>query len=219
MLDAFRRGESAALTQVYRAYSGAVARYLARSFGVRGAGSGAGRVRLSALDLEDAHQETFVRAFSDRLRQGYDGLRPYEGFLCVIARSTAIDVLRSKGKVAHGAVAIEDEGSAMMGVETHSPEEQSLEAELKRVVRVFLDTLDPQLRRLAELRFADGQPQETCAEQLGLTRSEVRTREKRVREAFAEHLSAVGWGGGGLDVTAAAVLLLVALAGGWHVVA
>jgi RNA polymerase sigma-70 factor (ECF subfamily) len=213
VLDAFRRGEPEALTRVYRAYAGPVARYLARSFSVRGHGTGSTGIRLSALDLEDAHQETFVRAFSERLRKSYDGLRPYEGFLCVIARSTAIDLLRSKGKVAHDSVAIEDEGSPMMGVEKRSPEEQTLEAELKRVVRTFLETLDPQLRQLAELRFAEGQAQESCAETLGLTRSEVRTREKRVREAFAAHLAAVGWGGGSVSVSAA-TLLLATFAGG-----
>lgn len=218
MLDAFRRGDPVALTRVYRAYSAGVARFLARSFSIRATGS-TSAIRLTALDLEDAHQETFVRAFSDRLRLGYDGIRPYEAYLCVIARSTAIDVLRSKGKVSRDSVAIDDEGAPVMGVDTHSPEEQSLGAELKQVVRAFLDTLDPQMRQLAELRFAEGEAQEACATKLGLTRSEVRTRENRIREAFAVHLAGVGWDRTRLDATAAAVLLILALGGTLHVLA
>jgi RNA polymerase sigma-70 factor (ECF subfamily) len=183
-----------------------VARYLARAFSVRSAD---GRHRLTALDLEDAHQETFVRAFADRQRSTYDGLRPFEGYLFTIARSAAIDVLRRHGKVARESVAVEDPADPALGVDELSPEERTLKAELQQVVRAFLATLVPEERQLAELRFAEGLSQEQAAARLSLTRSEVRTREKRVREALAAHLSRTGWPAG-------LVAALLAALGGPH---
>ncbi len=194
MLDAFRRGETQALTRVYRGYAERVARHLARSFSVRSSNT-MSRIRLTTLDLEDAHQETFVRAFREHNRLAYDGLRPYEVFLFTIARSAAIDLLRSKGKVAHNAVAVDDEEARTLELPTDgpSPEEQTLSAELRTIVQAFLNTLDPRARKLAVARFVEGKSQEIAAAELGFTRSEVRTREKHLRENFAKHLAQVGW--------------------------
>lgn len=193
VLEAFRRGDTSVLTQVYRSYSPEVLRYLSRKFAVGGEG-GTRTVALSALDLDAAHQETFVRAFRPNMRQAYDGVRPYLGFLLTVARSTAIDLMRASGRVAREAVAMDDAPELThLPTESRSPEEEALGAEVRTLVRAFLDALPEEGRALAQLRFVEGLSQESAAERLQLTRGEVRVRERRLREQFTGHLQASGW--------------------------
>ena len=82
---------------MYRHYAAPLHRYLARTFQVRAGGAATAAtstVRLGVLDLEDAHQEAFMRAFAERQRLSYDGLRPFLGYLCVMGRSAAVDCHR-----------------------------------------------------------------------------------------------------------------------------
>lgn len=193
VLEAFRRGDSSVLTQVYRAYSPEVLRYLSRRFAVRSE-TGTRSVALTPLDLDAAHQETFVRAFRPNMRQAYDGVRPYLGFLLTVARSTAIDLMRASGRVAREAVPLDDTPElTQLPTEGRSPEEEALGAEVRTLVRRFLDALPEEGRSLAQLRFMEGLSQESAAEQLQLTRGEVRVRERKLRLQFAEHLKGSGW--------------------------
>lgn len=193
LLDAFRRGEEAALTKVYLTYTDEVARSLATRVGVR-LDSGLQQARLSPLDLEAAHQETFVRAFRPAARMAYDGLRPYLPYLLRIAHSTAIDLLRSAGKLSREAIPLEEAPEHLhLHAQAPSPEQDVLEVELREVVRHFLERLPPGDRELARLRFIDGLSQEMAAAGLALTRSEVRTRERHIRMAFERHLRQSGW--------------------------
>jgi RNA polymerase sigma-70 factor (ECF subfamily) len=217
LLDAFRRGERSALTRVYRAYSPRVLSYLSRGFRVRSE-SGAGSARVGPLDLDAAHQETFVRAFSERVRQAYDGLRPYEGFLLAIARSAAVDTLRAAGKLSRNAVSLEDAPELQsLAAEHASPEDSALEAETRALVTGFLSRLSPDERRFADLRFVERMSQEQAGAALGLSRQEARTRETRLKRALAEFLAKEGWmeprspGSGSGSGRALAVLLVLAL--------
>jgi len=197
LLDAFRRGDRAALTRVYRAYSPRVLAYLSRGFRVRSdVGQGTGRV--GPLDLDAAHQETFVRAFSERVRQAYDGLRPYDGFLFAIARTAAVDTLRAAGKLARSAVSLDDAPELQsLAAEHASPEDSALESEMRALVAQFLSRLSPEERRFADLRFVERESQEQAGAALGLSRQEARTREARLKRALAEFLAAEGWMDGG----------------------
>lgn len=193
ILEAFRRGDPAVLTRVYRTYSPEVVRYLARRFNVR-TGEQAYRVGLSVLDLDAVHQETFVRAFRPPMRQAYDGVRPYLGFLLTVARSTAIDLMRASGRIAREAVPIEDAPELQrLQSEGPNPEQDTLDDEARTLVRRFLEQLPQEARELARLRFMEGLSQEAVAEQLGLTRGEVRVRERHLRAHFTVYLKASGW--------------------------
>jgi len=186
LLDAFRRGEEPALARVYDFYSDDVARFLASR-----ASSGMG---LRALDVEAAHQETFVRAFRAEHRSAYDGLRPYRPYLLAIARSAAVSLLRSAGKVARESVGLQDAPAVpAMAAEAPTPEEEAMSAEVKRLVGSFLDQLGEGERALARLRFMDGASQEKAASELRLSRQQVRTVESKVRRAFTRFLDAAGW--------------------------
>ncbi|QRO02872.1 sigma-70 family RNA polymerase sigma factor [Archangium violaceum] len=193
VLRAFREGDRATLTRVYRAYSPEVVRYLARRFQVRST-AGVDSVTLGALDLDAAHQETFVRAFRPAMRQAYDGVRPYLGFLLTIARSTALDLLRASGRVAREAVPLDDIPELnQVPAGDSGPEERALESEVRTLVREFLDGLPEVTRELARLRFMEGLSQEVAAERLHLTRGEVRVRERHLRTRFTEYLRVRGW--------------------------
>lgn len=194
VLESFRRGDAPVLTQVYRAYSPEVLRYLARRFAVGTDGGGTRTVTLSALDLDAAHQETFVRAFRPNMRQAYDGVRPYLGFLLTVARSTAIDLMRASGRVSREAVSLDEAPElSQLPNEGRSPEEEALGSEVRALVRRFLDAQSEEGRSLAQLRFVDGLSQEVAAERLQLTRGEVRVRERRLRTQFTEYLTSSGW--------------------------
>lgn len=190
LLMGFRRGDEGALTRVYDAYSDSVARYLAA-----GAFLGrSGRMNVSPLDLEAAHQETFIRAFRPQARNAYDGLRPYGPYLLTIARSAAITLLRANGKLAREALPLEATPELMLlPSELPGPEEQAMHAEVRTVVGSFLSKLAQGDREFAQVRFVDGLSQEGAALELQLTRAEVRTREGRLRKALTRFLSASGW--------------------------
>jgi RNA polymerase sigma-70 factor (ECF subfamily) len=193
LLAGFRRGDRDALTRVYRAYSPRVLRYLSSGFHVR-IDLTARIARVGPLDLEAAHQETFLRVFSESARLAYDGLRPFEGFLLAIARSAAVDILRSAGKLSRSSIPLEDVPElGALASELASPEDAALEAELRALVGRFLSGLLPTERHFAELRFVERLSQERAGAELGLTRQEVRTREVRLKRALLEYLEAEGW--------------------------
>jgi RNA polymerase sigma-70 factor (ECF subfamily) len=184
LLEAFRRGERRALEQVYARYAPQVADYLARQFPTRS----------GPVDLEAALQETFVRAFRSESRLAYDGRRPYAGFLFALARACAIDVFRSAGKVAHQSVPLETTPETLVAASPErTPEEHALAHEVKDLVGRFLDACTDEERALARARFVEGLSQQAAAEQLGLSRGEVRHREQRLRQAFTRHISRSGW--------------------------
>jgi RNA polymerase sigma-70 factor (ECF subfamily) len=186
LLEAFRLGEEPALARVYDFYSDDVARFLASR-----AASG---MALRALDVESAHQETFVRAFRPESRRAYDGLRPYRPYLLTIARSAGVSLLRASGRVARESVRLEEAPSvSAMPSEAPTPEEELMRSEVRRLVGTFLDQLADGERALARLRFMDGASQEAAASELRLSRQQVRTVESRVRRAFTRFLDAAGW--------------------------
>jgi RNA polymerase sigma-70 factor (ECF subfamily) len=202
LLDAFRRGDEVALTRVYLHYSDEVARFLARDPALKGSresaggapGVPSGRASLRPVDLQAAHQEAFIRAFQPRLRLGYDGIRPFLPLLLTVARCAAIDLLRADGKLSRESVSFEQTPQLTeLPLDAPGPERDALDSEFQRLVAGFLGDRSEQERRLVRLRFVEDVAQEDAAARLELTRSELRTRERRLREAFARYLQDRGW--------------------------
>jgi RNA polymerase sigma-70 factor, ECF subfamily len=193
LLVSFRAGDRGALERVYRFYSPEVARWLAAGGVVSGEGVRS-RLRLTAVELQEVHQDTFVRAFRLDARLAYDGLRPFGAWLRVVARSAAIDALRRRQRDVATWMSLdeltEDETPAHTD---RSPEDHVLQDELRRRVRAFLDSLSPELRALAERRFVDGISQQDAGAGLGLSRQQIRSRERHLKHAFVAHLARTGW--------------------------
>src|SRR5262245_33995403 len=123
LLEGFRAGDRAALTEVYRHYAPGVAELLRHGF----AFGSAGEMRVfrgyrSSFDLENALQEVFARAFQESALLRYDGLRPYVNYIYAIARNYVIDQLRRRELLVIDAVGEQETPVAAV-------QEESLEAD------------------------------------------------------------------------------------------
>lgn len=186
-MQCFREGDPETLGQVYRAHVEVLARAL-RAMAWRGRGFSQMK---GALELENTVLETFARAFEPRARVAYDGVRPYGHFLVGIARNVLLEQARRR-EVSVGLEPFEELGEV--------PEEgeglaQMLEdREVEGLLASFKEGLSSEERRLFELRFGeDGLAQEGAAEQLGLTRIQVRRRELGLKTRLLEFLQARGY--------------------------
>lgn len=185
LLDAFRKGERDALQQVYRAHVAKVQQVI-----TYGCNTGSGRVPgVGRERCEDLVQEVFVKAFAERARQAYDGLRPYEPYLLQIARNLLVDRARRSGREL---LATDDAEQ-----EPLSPLETSLERQmhfgrLREATVAFLASLSDEEQRFVELRFVQELSQYEVSSAMGLTRRRVRTLEKRAQEGLAAYLEQQG---------------------------
>jgi hypothetical protein len=83
------------MEQVYWAYAARIAAIIRRGFNVKNEQRVPG---VRGEQLEDLVQEVFTKAFSERARLAYDGLRDYGPFLFTIARNVVIDWARKNGR-------------------------------------------------------------------------------------------------------------------------
>jgi RNA polymerase sigma factor (sigma-70 family) len=194
LLRRFRAGDRHALEVVYRHFVRDVWALLRMGFA-----SAAPAARVPGISdraqLADAVQEVFVRAFGERGRLGYDGLRPYRPYLLRIARNVRIDQLRAAGRE----VLLGDPASAAAPsldfdalVETNAalPElgESHDRQELQAATRAYVATLDAEAQRYVQLRFVEELPQLEVAARMAVGRARVRTLESRVLRGLRKAL-------------------------------
>jgi RNA polymerase sigma-70 factor (ECF subfamily) len=191
-LRRFREGAPEVLGEVYRAHAEPLARAL-RAVAFRGRGFAHLQ---GALEVENTVLETFARAFEPRTRLAYDGIRPYAQFLMGIARNVVLEQSRTREVVA--GLGPQDEGSTLnweLGVqgEGGSLEQQLEDQEVEGLLRNFKEGLSREERQLFELRFTEGLAQESAAERVGLTRIQVRRREKSLKQRLLDYLQTHGY--------------------------
>lgn len=230
LLDGFRRGDRAALLAVYRHYVADVTRFLSRGFTFTSRGRPcAFRGFRGGYEVEAAVQEVFRRAFEERARLAYDGLNPYRPYLLRIARNLVINDLKAKQPILFRyrqgrPVVLEAPSEAELAIErtpvAERAQDELLEAqEVQRLVDDFKAGLEARARGVFEQRFERGLSAEKAGAALGLTRSQVRTTEEKVRARFLAHMQDSGYlehyarrgGAGGAAGAAAAIALLL----GW----
>lgn len=201
-LRRFRDGAPEVLSEVFRAHAERLARMLrAAAF----QGRGFAHLR-GALEVENAVLETFARAFEPRARLAYDGVRPYAAFLMGIARNVVLEQARSRevavGLEPAGDAAALDWDSGMVG-EGGDLAQELEDREVEALLRDFKEGLTPEERQLFDLRFTEGLAQESAAEKVGLTRIQVRRREKGLKQrllgflqerGYLQGIEARGWG-------------------------
>jgi RNA polymerase sigma-70 factor (ECF subfamily) len=202
-LRRFRDGAPEVLGEVYRAHAEPLARAL-RAVAFRGRGFAHLQ---GALEVENTVLETFARAFEPRTRLAYDGVRPYGQFLMGIARNVVLEESRSREVVA--GLGPQDESSPVnwelgsAAGDGGGVEQQLEDQEVEDLLRSFKEALSPQERELFELRFTQGLAQESAAELVGLTRIQVRRREKGLKQrlldflqerGYLQGIQAKGWG-------------------------
>ncbi|MBX7084030.1 MAG: sigma-70 family RNA polymerase sigma factor [Nannocystaceae bacterium] len=190
LLAGFRAGAPEALREIYRMHAREITTMLRHGFAFE-SNAGIGRFGglSSPFELQDALHETFARAFEPAARRAFDGIRPYGPYLRTIARNVVLRAGRRQRERVPLPDGIEQE-RAVAGTDDDAgdPERAAQDRELVAVVRAFLDRVAPADRALLQARFVDGLSQRDAAEQLGLGRQQLRTREARLREALLDHL-------------------------------
>lgn len=188
LLDHFRAGDADALERVYRETVDEVARLihhgalLAAGNRVPGAGSPESERELV--------QETYLRAFAQRARLAFDGLRPYRPYLLTIARNLLIDHWRRAGRE------VLDDGLSELATEPAQAEPDLDFAARLTATRGYLAQLPPELRTFVDLRYEQDLSQQALVHKLGITRWRARSLEKRIQAGLVRHLKRAGlWTG------------------------
>jgi RNA polymerase sigma-70 factor (ECF subfamily) len=192
LLDAFRRGDRAALEKVYFHYVDAVAALVQRGFVIEARSLKVPGIGDPALQA-DLVQEVFIRAFAEGARASYDGIRPFQPYVLRIAKNLMIDRLRR----AEPTVSIEpmaDVSAVLLDAAASAPEpEGDLDwQQLVAVTSEYVATLSPELREYIRLRFEEERSQDEVAAQMSVTRRRVRTLEGRAQTGLRKHLKRLG---------------------------
>ena len=184
LLDAFRAGDRQALEAVYMVYVDAVFELVRFGF-LLADGKRVPGTKEPDVQRELVH-DVFVRAFAERARMSYDGVRPYRPFLLRVARNVIIDTWRRRGLALADAADVEE-------LATDGPADDDLDWQrLTEATRVWSATLDDESKRFVALRFAEGLGQREVARSMGATRRRVRTLEAMVRRGLLAHLTRLG---------------------------
>jgi RNA polymerase sigma factor (sigma-70 family) len=188
-LDGFRRGERKVLARVYSEHVEEVERFV-RSFFT----SDYQKHRLASrsVDLEDLVQEIFTRAFSQTARLSFDVQRPYGPFLGALARNLVVDWARRR------CPEIPTEDIERYAANLNSAADVPwADGETIRLVDDYVARLNPELREIHELRYVLNHTQEEACRALGLSRQQLRTREKHLRDGLRRALKRAELGSGG----------------------
>lgn len=187
LLDRFRRAERGALEAVYRSYLADVVALVRSGFVLGDARIPGVADRGAQLDV--AH-DVFLKAFSQKGRSSYDGLRPYRPFLLRIAKNALIDRARASGRE----IAVDQEAldAELPPASVDGAEERLHWERLRAGTQAFLAGNDDELRTLVRLRFEEGLSQAQVAEAMKITRRRVRTVEQRARDGLEAFLRARG---------------------------
>lgn len=172
LLEAMARGEQEALSELYDRFA---SNLLAL----------ATRVLRNSADAEEVLQEVFIHAWHRADR--YDSSRSsVSTWLVLIARSRAIDRLRSRKVQDRTTAAMQQENS-----HNHTSPQgvgNVLDHERRRRVRREMRNLPPEQRQVLELAFYGGMTQSEISESTGIPLGTVKTRTllamKKLRKAL-----------------------------------
>lgn len=193
LLDRFREGETQALAEVYRHYLDLVWTVVHRGFTL----GAEGQTRVAGIAAPDSArefvQEVFTRAFSEKARESYDGLRPYRPFLLQIARNLLIDHWRKHAReipfdLPENPSLASDGGLEISPLAFSSPEDELHWRTLQSATQEYLSTLSPKLREFIRLRFEEEHSQQEISERLKITRWQVRALDHKVQANLRRHL-------------------------------
>ena len=140
----------------------------------------------SAVEAEDAAQETFLRLYT-RL-DTYDPEKSFSSWILSIASHHCIDRLRRRR---HPQVSLDDvAGGRWLPSRETAPEEQALKEEERGEIMAHLDELPAHYRVVLILRYWHEKSYDEIADILGTTQSTVKSRLHRARKAMAERVLA-----------------------------
>ncbi len=194
LLDAYRRGERWALERVFDLYADDVARTVRAGVVVRvdGLPTRLGKGLLEH-EVEVIIQDTFLRAFGPKAREGYDGLRPFGAYLATIARNLVIDRGRREQRRARSLLDGADVERVADDSGARDPSEAFEETELARLVSGWSESLDEPERSIFRLRYSAQKSHRETASALGMTEIQIRRRDSRLRTRLLDFLRQQGF--------------------------
>jgi len=185
LLAAFRRGDRSALVEVYWAYVDRVERLIRGGWRTPNGDRADPPRREDAADLI---QETFARAFGERARLAFDGLREFGPYLATIARNLLVDWARRQGRE----IPVDFDPDELSPAATEAFDDVDTrwsDAATVRVVEEYLSGLPPELADVHRERYVHSRSQRDAAAALGISRQQLRTREKRLRDGLRRRLA------------------------------
>jgi RNA polymerase sigma-70 factor (ECF subfamily) len=171
LLEQVSRRDAAALRAIYQRCSG---RVLALSL----------RILRTQSEAEEVVQETFLEIW--KRAHEYDPRRGgIEGWVLTIARSRAIDRLRSQGIAAryHSAATLDDSLTGLPVVPDSAEQKQE-----RARVEAALGALPAEQRRVVELAYYEGLSQSEISERTGTPLGTVKTRVRLAMEKLSQLL-------------------------------
>lgn len=186
LLARFREGKRDVLERVYHALVDDVFKLVALGFA---SANGTIRGERDPDEQRVVIQEVFAKAFAERARLGYDGVRPYRPYLLTIARNVMID--RARVRSGELGRASDVDVDAIIATDAPIPgaiEESADQQRLRARAATYIETLDPELRRFVASRFERELSHVDVAAELGITRRRVRTLEARVIKGLRRFL-------------------------------
>jgi RNA polymerase sigma-70 factor (ECF subfamily) len=183
LLRQFRAGDRTACERVYWHYVGSI-ETIAWAAVTRGSNS-THRSQARRAEVADIVQDVFVKAFAERARLGYDGLRPYAPYLYAIARNVLVDWARARGRE----IPTEDGDLEAALHDAHEPGAHPYaRPDTMKAVERFIRALPDDLRAIHEQRYVAGLSQRDAADALGLSRQTIRTLEGHLHRKMEEAL-------------------------------
>jgi RNA polymerase sigma factor (sigma-70 family) len=174
-LQRFREGERTALETVYFAYVEEVQILVRRFF------SSSRRKGWGQAPIGDLVQDVFLRAFNENARRSFDGARDYGPFLAIMTRNILIDWARTRHREM-----LADDFEALPDLAQDA--DNWAERETMALVNEYIAGLPPELREVHERRYVHCSSQEDTCVALSISRQQLRTREKHLRDGLRRQL-------------------------------
>jgi RNA polymerase sigma-70 factor (ECF subfamily) len=156
------------------------------------------RLNHDADAAEDVVQQTMCKAIEKiSLYRGESALFTW---LCRICRNTIVDSFRAADRPKGTAVPFEETDEIRLALEsisamhTDDPQQDAINQQLKRLVRVVLDYLPRRYGQILEWKYIEGQSVKEIASALGIAPKAAESMLTRARNAFRDGFSALGLG-------------------------
>lgn len=191
LLAKYRRGDDNTLALVFDAYAGPLAASVRAGIPFMADGQ---RLRIGhdllEQEVEMIVQETFVRAFSEKARGSFDGVRPYRTWLFAIARNLLIDLARHRirGPKIAPIAEIDD-----FIEEARTPEEAAQDAQLAALVNEFTQGLGEPEKSIYRLRYEENKSARETGVALSMSEIQVRRRDAKLRDRLLGFLRQHGF--------------------------
>jgi RNA polymerase sigma factor (sigma-70 family) len=164
------------MNEVYRVYFPIVSTVTKQGFGnFRGF--------FNPADRDDAVQNIFLAAFTEKARLSYNGIDPYVKFLRGLAHNVVRRMLEKSSRFKRTDWEADPGSSGPDSAET-----TLIKAERAQVMRAFRESLsDPAHKEVLERYYVQGEAEESIAQDAGLTRYKVRKIIALLHRSMARH--------------------------------